>query len=106
MGGFDFTHVLEILIGAAPVAVAAYVAIKVDNGILKTRIDGVDRELAKMGDVLVKMEQSKGRMDRMDDRVIMTGGRLDELSRRVNEWMDRRDEDKCPAVREGHRGAG
>jgi len=99
MQDFNFAHILEILFGALPVAIAAYVAIKVDNSVLKTRMNMVDKELAKMGNVLVTLAEAKGRMDRMDDRQVMTGARLDELAKRVNEWMDHRDQNQCPAVR-------
>lgn len=100
-GGFDYTHVLEIIIGASPVAILSYVAIKVDNAVLKTRqkttddnLKKIDLKIDKIDGVLVTLAEQKGRMDRMDDRQVMSGGRLDELTRRFNEWTDRREESR------------
>lgn len=100
-GGFDILHVVEILAGALPVAIVAYVAIKVDNAVLKTKqtatdqnVKKIDLKIDKIDGVLVTLAEQKGRMDRMDDRQVMSGGRLDELTRRFNEWTDRREESR------------
>lgn len=97
--GIDFGHILEILLGALPVAGAAYVAIKVDNAVLKTRMSAVDkkmdvtdRKIDRIDGVLVTLAEQKGRMDRMDDRQVMSGARLDELTNRVNSLLDRRED--------------
>lgn len=97
--GIDFAHILEILLGASPAAIAAYVAIKVDNGVLKTRMDAVDKQLARMDNVLVSLAETKGQMALHEQRALMEGARVDrldqglaEMTKRLNEFIDGRGE--------------
>lgn len=52
-------------------------------------IADLSRGMENVNRLLVTIAEQKGRMDRMDDRAIMQGGRLDELSRRFNDFLDR-----------------
>jgi hypothetical protein len=89
--GLDISHLLETLVTIVPVGIGFVWAIKSDTRVLKQRLDSVDRQLEKMDNVLVALAENKGRMDRSDDRAIMQGNRLDELTRRFNNWVDERD---------------
>ena len=86
------------------VVVGGVYTIKGDTRVLKERADGTDRVLAKMDKqiekmdgVLVVLAESKGRTDLIDQRVAMQGARVDDLTRRFNDWSDSRDPNLCPA---------
>jgi hypothetical protein len=86
--GPDLWHVGETLVTIVPVAIGFIWAIKTDTKVLKTRLDNVDGRLEKMDGVMVMLAENKGRMDRVDDRLLMTGQRVDEMTRRINRWID------------------
>lgn len=86
--GFDLTHIFETLITVIPVAVGFIWAIKSDTKVLRTRLDNVDSKIDKMDNVLVNLAQFDGRLNRLEDRQILSGTRLDELSKRVNDNID------------------
>jgi hypothetical protein len=86
----DYQHVFEIIVTVAPIAIASFVAVKVDARDLRTRLDGVDRQLAKMDNVLVLMAETKGQIALEASQRVMQGARLDELTKRFNEWTDER----------------
>ncbi len=67
-------------------------AIKGDTRVLKQRLDAVDRQLEKMDNVLVMLAENKGRMDAIELRASMQGGRVDELTNRFNRLIDEKRE--------------
>lgn len=81
--------------------------IKGDTRVLKQRADATDRLLEKMDHqiekidgVLVVLAENKGRMELIDQRVSMQGGRLDDMTKRFNEWVDSsRDSNRQPIHR-------
>lgn len=84
-----FKIVITTISTAVPIGVGFVWAIKSDTRVLRIRIDNVDRQLEKMDNVLVALAENKGRMDRMDDRAVLQGARLDEMTKRLNSWIDR-----------------
>ena len=68
--------------------IGGFYAIKGDTRVLKQRLDAVDRQLEKMDNVLVLLAENKGRMDAIELRASMSGGRLDELTNRFNRYFD------------------
>lgn len=51
-------------------------------------IADLSRGMENVNRLLITIAEQKGRMDRMDDRAILQGSRLDELAKRVNDWFD------------------
>ena len=78
-------HLIEVIGSGLIVAVGAWVSIRVETSVLKVRMGNVEDELKQMGNILVSLAETKGRMDRMDDRAMMQGGRIDELAKAVRE---------------------
>jgi hypothetical protein len=73
-----------ISLATAGVVASGFVwAIKGDTKVLKTRLDTIDNQLAKMDNVLVTLAENKGRMDLLGAQLVMTGQRLDDLQRKV-----------------------
>ena len=64
-------------------------AIKGDTRVLGQRLDAVDKQLEKMENVLVVLAENRGRMDAIELRASMQGGRLDDLTKRFNNLSDR-----------------
>ena len=76
----------------------------------RVRLDSIEKQLAKIDNVLLDMlkisndvkmvdQRLSSQLERIDDRVTMQGARLDDLTRRFNDYVDARDADKCPARR-------
>lgn len=78
-------------------------AIKTDNKVLGTKVNAMQdsilasnrvqeatqQEIKELQKVLVTLADHAGRMNVMDARMMAEGERFDELSSRVNKWMDR-----------------
>lgn len=62
--------------------------VKSDNRVLKQRLDAVDKQLAKMDNVLVTLAENKGRMDMAEQRAILQGQRIDNITQRFDNWID------------------
>lgn len=100
----EFADVIKVILTsiftAIPIGVGFVWAIKSDTKVLRSRMDGVDRQLEKMDNVLVVLAENKGRMERMDDRAVLQGSRIDDLTKRFNQWADRQldrlDPDRSP----------
>lgn len=86
--GFNLPHIIEILVTVLPVAVGFIWAIKSDTKVLRTRLDNVDSKIDKMDNVLINLAQFDGRLNRLEDRQILSGSRVDELSNRFNKHLD------------------
>lgn len=65
---------------------------RADSRVLKAQMESVRREMEKLGNVLVTLSDFSGRMNLFEERHTMTGKRLDDITVRVNTWMDKRDE--------------
>jgi hypothetical protein len=85
----NYVHVLEIIITVTPVALGFVWAIKSDTKVLRARLDIVDQKIDKMDNVLVQLAETNGRINRIDDRQVLTGTRLDDLSKRFNDLVDK-----------------
>lgn len=68
------------------------IALTKDFGVFTSRseaqFDDVKVELKKLGEVMVILAESKGRMDRMDDRAILQGSRIDESTKQIISLRD------------------
>ena len=92
---FDANQFMTTLTTVVPLGVGFIWAIKSDTKVLKQRLDETDRQISsvdnklnKIDELLIEMAKHNGRMDRIDDRLTATNARIDELSRRVNQWLD------------------
>ena len=54
----------------------------------EAQFDDVKVELKKLGEVMIILAESKGRMDRMDDRAILQGSRIDESTKQISILRD------------------
>jgi hypothetical protein len=64
-------------------------SMKGDTNMLKSQMADVQTTLRELGTVLVSMAETRGRIDRLDDRLLSQGKRLDDLSRRLDDNHDR-----------------
>lgn len=65
-------------------------SVKADNTVVKARLGFQDRqlevmqeELKKVGDILLSLARTDGRMDRLEDRQLAEGKRIDALAELV-----------------------
>jgi hypothetical protein len=96
---FDFTVNLGNLLTILTFVIGGvlFVAnVKSDGKVTDSKLEVVDAqfedikmELKKLGDILVKLAEQSGRIDRVEDRQLAEGRRLDELSQRVNALFNR-----------------
>lgn len=70
-------------------------AIKAQGMVQSTRLDGIDRQIAsiekdvkKMGDVLVLLAEQSGRINLMEERQLAQGKRLDDTTARLNRHIE------------------
>ncbi len=68
-------------------------AVKGDARVLKSQLVSVFKELEKLGNVLVALAEQKGEMALVQERQLLQGKRLDELTARLNRHIDK-DEEK------------
>lgn len=74
----------QIIILAATVAV-----IRSDTKVLSVRVDALQAELAKLTRVLETLAQQAERLSNVEERQLAQGKRIDELSNRLNQYIDR-----------------
>lgn len=60
-----------------------------DTRAMKSEITDMKAELKKLGDVILQLAKVNGRLDIVDERVLLTGKRLDDLSVRLGKYMNR-----------------
>jgi 1-aminocyclopropane-1-carboxylate deaminase/D-cysteine desulfhydrase-like pyridoxal-dependent ACC family enzyme len=53
-----------------------------------SEIKALKAQVERLGDVLVRLAEQSGRLDRLSDTVIATGKRLDDLGNRFNAYVD------------------
>lgn len=56
--------------------------------VLSKRMDAVQEELKSFGSILVTLADFKGEMKLTQERIMMQGKRLDDLTSRFNDWLD------------------
>lgn len=93
----DMGHLITIAITL--VAWVGFVwAIKADTKVLKTQVQSMEGailstniEIKELQKVMITLADHNGRMNVIDERMMAQGKRFDDMSRRVNEWLDKRD---------------
>lgn len=82
--------------------------LKSSNGIVKIRstqvaeeakLKSVEARLNRLDTVLEALQKALNRMELMDERLLSGGKRLDELSKRFNEWISQTYEERHEALR-------
>lgn len=83
---------IVVAVGSAATAVGF---IRSNNIALEKRLDGVEAQLQKIDDLLAKINEllvavseSKGRMDRLDDRHVQLREQVDTLQRKFFDFTD------------------
>ena len=93
----EWTIIISLVAVITAVATGASVVLTVrsDNRVLKERLDGVERNLFKLdqllsktNELLVAVAESKGRMDRIDDRAVELRRDFEEIRARLAEWTN------------------
>lgn len=56
---------------------------------LKNEAHELRMDVEKLNDIMIELTRTSGRMDRIEDRQIAQGKRLDESVQRFNDWTDR-----------------
>ena len=67
--------------------------------IITANMDDFKIEIKNLTKVITEQALQTKRMDYLEERLTMSGGRLDDVTRRFNEWSDSRDSNMCPAHR-------
>ena len=93
----EWTIIISLVAVITAVATGASVVLTVrsDNRVLKERLDGVERNLFKLdqllsktNELLIAVAESKGRMDRIDDRAVELRRDFEEIRARLAEWTN------------------
>ena len=71
---------VEAISPAVIAGIAAWVAVKIENAILKTRLSAVEDKLDSLKDVLVSLADFRGTLGRTEDRLLLQGKRVDDLT--------------------------
>lgn len=71
---------VEAISPAVIAGIAAWVAVKIENAILKTRLNTVEDKLDSLKDVLVSLADFRGTLGRAEDRLLLQGKRIDDLT--------------------------
>lgn len=85
----NFGHFLTILVlGAGGIGFAYTVRGRVDA--LSDRMLSVENNIKQLVEVLVQQGRMQERLKTIDERQLAEGRRVDDLTKRVNDWIDRR----------------
>ena len=71
----------EVLTPAFVAGLSAYVAVKIETAILKTRLDQVEDRITSLNNVMERLADFNGTLKLLDSRLMAQGERIDEVAR-------------------------
>lgn len=82
-----FGTFLAVLFAQIPAGIAYFIAGRITVSNMMVRLSAVEKELEKMGNLLVGLTETQGRINVLDQRLLEQGRRLDDLAGNLGQFM-------------------